>query len=326
MMEHSERRFTASLLLLIGVQLFSGRVLFADEIEILSIVPSPPASIVGLEPWPAGGPMPALTISNSVTVVVRYRTDGAAVGAQAFPSMPAGVSGFQVVEPGVGTDPPCSSISGTSEGRCAAAFFYLCEEGLPVTVTIEQVGVSLAAADDSVIISDYEDAHITISCRRSPPRRDPGNCLVLGVAGVPGATPLPFSRETPICRCLRDSGAREFRCAFLHPDFFMVRRIPFPLPPQQQFSEVWEFLPLTELGGTVTMTLTGGGLAEPVRHVFGPEVSAQGNPLEFVTKCVGPSNPADAKGLAQLEYVMDDGQSLTFEVDRTIDETMIEPQ
>ncbi len=72
-------------------------------------------------------------------------------------------------------------------------------------------------------------------------------CVVHGMA-------LPFSRFTPVCRCLSDAGLREFRCALLHPGIFAFRELPLPVAPGKAFEVEWTVMPLVPLSGPVEIT------------------------------------------------------------------------
>ncbi|NNE42493.1 MAG: hypothetical protein HKN14_16420 [Marinicaulis sp.] len=84
-----------------------------------------------------------------------------------------------------------------------------------------------------------------------------------------GPIPLPFSDELPLCACLSDAGANEWRCRLLHPDFFIIRRIEFQPNAKDRFTENWAFTPLTELNGPVTISFKGDGMKTPIVHEFG---------------------------------------------------------
>ena len=68
------------------------------------------------------------------------------------------------------------------------------------------------------------------------------NCLAGGITPVPD---VPY--YVPLCRCLEDPGHREFHCGFLRPDFFLERRIPWPVRVGEPFTVEWRIQPLTEM-------------------------------------------------------------------------------
>jgi hypothetical protein len=325
----SARRCVAlSLSLLAAGFLAFAEPLRADEIEILELSPPPPATRNGIPAPPPGTPI-AATGSNSVTVVVRYRLDGAGATINVYPNVASGpaAAGFILVPP-TGPEPPCGLIRGPSTGRCAAAFALICSDRTPATVSVEEVGASLGTTDGgTALATDLEaPARYTFRCA-TPPSSRRSNCMVIGAAGAPGATPLPFGDELPICRCLRDDGAREFRCAILHPDFFLLRRAPIPLVAGRSFSEVWEFRALTPLDGPVKVEMTGAGLLDPVLHSFGAAGRKPGKVERFVVKGNAPKGEVILPGRASFKYDMKDAASdleRAWSVDRTI-EVMVEP-
>lgn len=302
----------------------------ADEIEILELSPPPPATLNGIPAPPSGTPI-AATGSNSLTVVVRYRLEGVSATIDVYPHLPGGAAaaGFLLVSP-TGPGPPCGTIRGPSEGRCAAAFALICSDRTPATVSIEQVGASLGTTDGArALATDFEaPARYTFRCA-APPSRRRSSCTVIGAAGAPGETPLPFGDELPICRCLRDDGAREFRCAILHPDFFLLRRAPVPLVAGRSFSEVWEFLALTQLDGPVKVEMTGAGLLDPVLHSFGAAGRQPGKVERFVVKANVPKGATSSSDRVDFEYDMKDAGSdleRAWSVDRTIEVTVEPPR
>lgn len=109
----------------------------------------------------------------------------------------------------------------------------------------------------------YDDlAFETVVDTGPGPGASSGDCLIPGVAGGP-----PIPSNAPVCRCLQDEGLREFRCALLHPDFFAIRRIPWPLPLAETYRETWQILPLTKLTAPVRIDLAGQ-MSKPVSLNF----------------------------------------------------------
>ena len=79
-----------------------------------------------------------------------------------------------------------------------------------------------------------------------PPARRSAPCTVAGFG------PIPFIPDwLPVCRCLQDAGLRETRCALFHPDFFLVRHIPWPLKPDDTVNVLWTLVPLGDLKGVL---------------------------------------------------------------------------
>lgn len=167
-----------------------------------------------------------------------------------------------------------------------------------------------------------------------PPPPAPRNCVISGITDpVTGATlELPISYFLPVCRCLEDSGAREFRCAILHPDFFAIRRIPLPLSPGKPYEEIWQIAPLTRLDGSIRIDLKGGGLKEPAQFVYSSKTKlpAQVKALApqsgqtFRVQAIAPEKPEAIPGVAVIQYDMQDVQDdalKRFEIDISIDES-----
>lgn len=90
------------------------------------------------------------------------------------------------------------------------------------------------------------------------------DCIIRGAGG--GSVPIPA--DAPVCRCLRDDGLREFRCAILHPDFFAIRRIPWPIPLDRSYTESWEVLPMTKLDSAIRIDLKGADIAQTIGLTF----------------------------------------------------------
>ena len=135
-----------------------------------------------------------------------------------------------------------------------------------------------------------------------------------------GAVPLPIDAATPVCRCFEDLIFNELRCGILHPDFFIVRRIPFPLPPGRDYVERWQFTPLTDLDGPVYLSISGGGLQQGQKFEFKSRPGAR-RTMTRSLKAIAPKEALDVKGLAVVNYEMKDAQSefeKAFGIDTTI--------
>jgi hypothetical protein len=134
-----------------------------------------------------------------------------------------------------------------------------------------------------------------------------GDCFIPTPGG--GGAPIPGS--APVCRCLQDEGLREFRCALLHPDFFAIRRIPWPIPLNASYAESWEVLPLTRLKDQIRIELKGANLAQPVTLTF------SGKSLKAVElRKASFKAPASAGELPGTAVIMYGNQS--FALDRSI--------
>jgi len=159
-----------------------------------------------------------------------------------------------------------------------------------------------------------------------PGIRSGGRCVIPGREDPATGRPfeLPISEFVPACRCFQDAGAREMRCGILHPDFFVIRHIPFPLTPGQPYEETWQFAPLTKLDGPVRITLEGAGFSKPVDMTFPSRGQFKGRDLitatkkwnarrgagETVTvKAMAPKVPMSVPGVAIFDYEMKDADN-----------------
>lgn len=66
---------------------------------------------------------------------------------------------------------------------------------------------------------------------------------------VPRWGSVPIPSFTPLCRCFEDDFPREQRCAFLHPSFMLIRRIPLPLTLGKPFEVSWTLVPHEPIDG-----------------------------------------------------------------------------
>jgi len=158
-----------------------------------------------------------------------------------------------------------------------------------------------------------------------------GNCVIPGEIDPATGMPLilPIINDVPACRCFEDASAREFRCGILHPDFFILRRLPFPLTLGKPFEEVWQFTPLTKLDGPVRITLTGGAFEKPVEFEFAAKrkqssYRKQSFRRRFTAKAAAPLKSVTLPGAAIIEYEMKDADNeylMKFGLDTTIEES-----
>jgi hypothetical protein len=91
-----------------------------------------------------------------------------------------------------------------------------------------------------------------------PAPRPSAPCIVTGFGPI-GFVPSWL----PVCRCLQDQGLREFRCALFHPDFFLFRRTPWPLEPDEKYNVKWTLVPLGQLKGVLEVS-EGLGFKAPL--------------------------------------------------------------
>ena len=135
-----------------------------------------------------------------------------------------------------------------------------------------------------------------------------------------GAVPTPIDYFTPACRCFEDLIINEFRCGIIHPDFVIVRRIPFPLTPGRSYTETWQFTPITGLDGAVRMRISGGGLAQEQKFQWSAKGASRRTQIRRIP-AIAPKEAIDVKGLAVVEYDMQDAQSemqKTFGIDTSL--------
>ena len=125
-----------------------------DAVEILRVVPPPPASLDGV-PRPGPGEMiPPPSTSDRVTVEVAYTTasDGSEVQASPLTISPA----ISLAQP-ASTLPPCSGL-GVGSGRCAAAFVFMCDADTPRTSTTTGIRVNLMDRAATTVATATMDA------------------------------------------------------------------------------------------------------------------------------------------------------------------------
>ncbi|HYI11796.1 MAG TPA: hypothetical protein VEK57_22255 [Thermoanaerobaculia bacterium] len=72
-------------------------------------------------------------------------------------------------------------------------------------------------------------------------------CIVNGFA-------TPFPGWLPVCRCIEDDGLRDFRCALMHPSYFLFRNIPTPVHAGKPFEVKWTLVVLAPMKGVVEVS------------------------------------------------------------------------
>ncbi len=105
-----------------------------------------------------------------------------------------------------------------------------------------------------------------------------------GVATTPGS-PLP--RWTPVCRCLSDRSAREFRCRLAHPDLTLELRFPLPFEIGRPLGLEWAAFPQGEVEQL------------QLEVKLPPGIQAPGQKPPYVLKLKGPPG-----GLAQAKLAV----------------------
>lgn len=129
-------------------------------------------------------------------------------------------------------------------------------------------------------------------------------CIVNGMA-------TPFPGFLPVCRCISDEGLRDFRCALMHPEYFLFRNLPTPMRVNQKFKVKWTLVVYTPMEGVVEIfdQLPAGFIGSPKAPLtfFVDQVPA-GQSLTLEYDAVAPSKP----GRYKLETGFDEGQMQTF--------------
>ncbi|GAB4522532.1 MAG: hypothetical protein Kow00133_10130 [Amphiplicatus sp.] len=178
-------------------------------------------------------------------------------------------------------------------------------------------GWALRRETDASFDLPFETLMDDLSPPGPPPMASRSCDLPPPASGGPG---IDLPAFLPICRCLEDPGLREFRCALLHPDFFIVRRVPAPIPLDTSYVETWQFSPLTQLYAPVRLRIEGAGFARPLEIAF----DAHTKPGAFQTrrlKAAAPSKPADLPGRASISYAgRNDPRLGNFAIDASLAE------
>ncbi len=64
---------------------------------------------------------------------------------------------------------------------------------------------------------------------------------------------LPFPHWVPVCRCLEDEGLRDFRCALMHPEYFLFRNLPVPIRAAKPFEVKWTLVVYAPMKGFIEL-------------------------------------------------------------------------
>lgn len=129
-------------------------------------------------------------------------------------------------------------------------------------------------------------------------------CIVNGVA-------TSFPGFLPICRCISDEGLSDFRCALLHPSYFLFRNLPTPLRVNEKFKVKWTLVVYASMKGVVEIDdqLPPGFIGSPKAPLtFFVEQVPVGQSLTLEYDAVAPAKP----GRYKLETGLDDGKMQTF--------------
>lgn len=156
----------------------------------------------------------------------------------------------------------CSILSGPSgDSYTGGQFFYDARPNPPGWVGGKDRPAPRSTPGDMPFQTVVDDG--------SPGGSRPDNRCVLNTAS--GPVRPGFDIYTPICSCLTDRVLNEWRCALLHPDFFMVRRIPLPTPnaAPNLIAEEWAFTPLSDKAPPLVMSIPGPEPGKYFTHAFG---------------------------------------------------------
>lgn len=123
-----------------------------------------------------------------------------------------------------------------------------------------------------------EDLPFKTFVDNTPPPPPPSSppCIVTGFGPIGGFIPSWL----PVCRCLQDQGLREFRCGLFHPDFFLFRRTPWPLKPDEKYNVKWTLVPLGQLKGVLEVS-EGLGFKGPLTFFVDQLPPGQSMTLEY---------------------------------------------
>ncbi|MDH3660658.1 MAG: hypothetical protein OEU92_11655 [Alphaproteobacteria bacterium] len=161
----------------------------------------------------------------------------------------------------------------------------------------DQNPIAAVAELRDTLLGDVVEVALRVPEGGSPPPVVSSNCDILG------GSALGIPRWLPVCRCLEDPGLREFRCALAHPDFFLVRRIPWPIPVEQEFDISWTMTPLTNMRGDITikedLPSSFSLLAGDGRLVFTPELTV-GQPKTSTLRARAGSLPGRFRARAEI--------------------------
>lgn len=108
----------------------------------------------------------------------------------------------------------------------------------------------------------------------------------------------------PVCRCLEDEGLRDFRCALMHPDFFLFRNLPIPIHAGKPFQVKWTLVVYAPMKGVIELT---DSLAKGPLTFFVDQVPV-GQSITLTYDAIAPMKP----GKYKVEALVDGGRMQTF--------------
>ncbi len=128
-------------------------------------------------------------------------------------------------------------------------------------------------------------------------------CIVNGTA-------TSFPSFLPVCRCIRDEGLRDFRCALLNPAYFLIRNLPIDIRAGKKFNVKWTLVLYAPTKGVVEVTdvLPPGFTGAPKAPLtFFVDQLPAGQSLTLQYEAVAPLKP----GRYKVETGIDDERMQT---------------
>lgn len=115
----------------------------------------------------------------------------------------------------------------------------------------------------------------------------------------------------PVCRCLEDEGLRDFRCALLHPDYFLFRNLSTEIHAGKPFEVKWTLVAYAPMKGVIELT-------DPLTPAFGNTPKGPltffvdqlpvGQSITLTYNAIAPLKPGRYKVVATVS----DGKMQTF--------------
>lgn len=176
---------------------------------------------------------------------------------------PATEDVFVVTAGGLGSVGPARAVK---TGRMIEfSFSGLCAGGRPgAGVSSYFFGLASAERPREVTV-ELDSGSETISVQgRAPEAASAPPARGAVRSCLPQFPDLAIDPYAPVCRCLADAGAREFRCALISPDYFLGFRVPFPVPPRRAFEVDWVFTPMSERATAISVAASPKASYRPV--------------------------------------------------------------
>jgi hypothetical protein len=115
---------------------------------------------------------------------------------------------------------------------------------------------------------------------------------------------LPFPSWLPVCRCISDEGLRDFRCALMHPDYFLFRNLPLPIHAGKPFEVKWTLVVYAPMRGVLELA---DSLAKSPLTFFVDQMPV-GESITLSYTAIAPAKP----GRYKVEAKVGDGTMQTF--------------